>query len=158
MHASKSKSKTSVVHICIVGDYGDVDAPSLKVLQGMGYGPDAGGAIVSWNWDPVDWSGRSVAEIQVMAQQLNNISAGAISLNHEVAPTTADFRVNGSLIPNGIKPFAQVMIEFLKAKGWNLVTVDKCLGFPAGSMYRPSTPTDLVCGDSSAFGGISCAA
>jgi peptidoglycan/xylan/chitin deacetylase (PgdA/CDA1 family) len=149
-----------VVPTCFRPPYGDYDANSLAVLQGMGYGEDAGGAIVTWNLDPVDWDpsvhGNTFnAQVADMANEYTAqigitkpTDSMFMTLNHDVWNTTADFRTTaqGGNYPNNV-PLAQKVVELLKPAGWKFVTLDECLGMPAGSFYRPYTPTDLVCSD-----------
>lgn len=132
---------------------------SFSVLQAMGYGPDATGGIIGWDFDPQDWNqhkygaNNTLVEMQNLMSSLNrSIPPGAISLLHDVAPITADF---GTLIPRGIKPFAQIIVEYFLGNGWNFVTVDECIGNPVGSMYRHPSGSDFVCGDSASFYGKS---
>ena len=136
------------------GDFGDLESnsSSLKVLQAMGYGLDAQGGIIGWNFDSQDWKqdlyGANNTDRQLfdMSASLNGtIPSGAIALLHDTSPISSDFRPFGSLIPLNIKPFTQVAIEYLSQR--NFVTVDECIGNPVGSMYRPVTKSDLVCGD-----------
>ncbi|KAJ4402048.1 hypothetical protein N0V91_007553 [Didymella pomorum] len=149
-----------VVPTCFRPPYGDYNDDSLAVLQGMGYGEDAGGAIVTWDLDPVDWdpSQHGTTPTAQIADMVNefNVQIGSttpaastfMTLNHDVWNTTADFRTSaqGGPYPNVI-PLAQKVIELLKPKGFNFVTLDECLGKAAGSFYRPETPTDRVCSD-----------
>lgn len=160
-----------VLKYVIVGDYDDT---SLKILQGMGFGPDNGGAIVTWNleypftnasptdWDPIEHGSTPSAQIANMTREFRVQSSSGpgsssfISLNHDVAPTTADFRKNGALVPKHIKPLAQRSIEYLKTKKWQFVTIDQCLGRPIGSMLRQPNPSDNVCGDEFSEDGFTC--
>ncbi|KAH7392398.1 hypothetical protein DE146DRAFT_139450 [Phaeosphaeria sp. MPI-PUGE-AT-0046c] len=149
-----------VVPTCFRPPYGDYDANSLAVLQGMGYGEDAGGAIVTWDLDPVDWDPSvhgNTPNVQIadmvneFTTQIGNTAPGAstfMTLNHDVWNTTADFRTpaQGANYPN-VVPLAQKVVELLKPKGFKFVTLDECLGKPAGSFYRPATPDDSVCSD-----------
>lgn len=133
---------------CFRPPYGDYDGNSLQVLQGMGY------SIIAYNVDPVDWDAKSYsdnvqAQISAMTYEIINQTAtkgGFISQNHDVAPTTADFRERGFFVTNKVKPLAQEAIEHLQSKGLKLVRLDECLGLPHDSMYRSPNPNDLVCG------------
>lgn len=149
-----------VVPTCFRPPYGDYDFNSLAVLQGMGYGEDSGGAIVTWDLDPVDWDpyvhgSTSNAQISDMVNEYRTqigttqpTASTFMTLNHDVWNTTADFRTTaqGGHYPD-VVPLAQKVVELLKPAGWNFVTLDECLGKPAGSFYRPYTPTDTVCSD-----------
>lgn len=154
------RSILGVVPTCFRPPYGDYDANSLGVLQGMGYGEDSGGAIVSWDLDPVDWDpsvhgNTPKAQIADMlnefVQQIGSTTAGAstfMTLNHDVWNTTADFRTSAQGGPYpGVVPLAQKVVELLKPKNFKFVTLDECLGKPAGSFYRAETPNDAVCSD-----------
>jgi len=155
-----------VVPTCVRPPYGDFDATSLRVLQGLGYGEDSGGAIVTWNLDAVDWdpAGYGTTTTVQVAGMMDSIKedtknqiskTGFVTLNHDVWNTTADFRNPGALLP-GVKPFTQQFVEYMKTQKWKFVRLDECLGRPVGSMYRAATPSDLYCGDSGSYGGGSC--
>jgi peptidoglycan/xylan/chitin deacetylase (PgdA/CDA1 family) len=158
-----------VIPTCVRPPYGDYDATSLRVLQGLGYGEDSNGAIVTWNLDEMDWD--PAASGTTPTQQINEMTTGLeqdtknqitktgfVTLNHDVWNTTADFRPapNGTLVPNKIKPFTQRTIEYLQSQKWKLVLLDECLGRPTGSLYRSVTPSDTICGDSGSYGAGSC--
>lgn len=149
-----------VVPTCFRPPYGDTNDDSLAVLQGLGYGVDSGGVVVSWDLDIVDWNpavhgntpqaqiNDEVAELQRQIANTQPADSTFLTLNHDVWNTTADFRTpdQGGNYPN-IVPYAQRAIELLKPAGWNFVTLDECMGKPAGSFYRPSNPNDYVCSD-----------
>lgn len=154
------KQILGVIPTCMRPPYGDYDAPSLRVLQNMGYGADQGGAIVTWNDDPADWDPLSYSTdpataINDMLKEFQNEmkSFGGskfISLDHDTWNTTADFRTaaaGGTLVPKNIKPLAQRIYEYLKGAGYSMVRLDQCLGRPVGSMYRTPNANDDVCGD-----------
>ncbi|KAI9105761.1 hypothetical protein DFS34DRAFT_27815 [Phlyctochytrium arcticum] len=149
---------------CIRPPYGDYDSAALKVLRGLGYYKDTAlgfkGAVVNWNLDPVDWDpsvhGSTIAaQVTDLRKEYVDQTAGVtaakskfITLNHDVHNTTADFRPNGQLLTQTppVKPLAQQAVEYIKTKGYRFVTIDECLGFPVGSMYRAPTMTDENCG------------
>lgn len=143
---------------CIRPPYGDYDNSTLRILQGLGYGDDSKGAIVDWNLDPVDWDPPQHGNTpkQQINDMVNEINIGTVdgplqsswlSLMHDTQNTTADFRVNGSILKLGLKPFAQRAVEYLKPKGWTFVRLDQCMGQAVGSMYRAPNANDDVCGD-----------
>lgn len=152
---------------CIRPPYGDYDAYSLRVLQGMGYGEDNGGAIVLWNldavdWDPAGYGTTTTDQVQGMMDSIKQdtknklAKTGFVTLNHDVWNTTADFRnPGGSMLPT-VKPFTQQFVEYMKSQKWRFVRLDECLGKPINSMYRKANPSDLYCGDSGSYGGGSC--
>ncbi|KAH7081987.1 hypothetical protein BKA63DRAFT_223896 [Paraphoma chrysanthemicola] len=149
-----------VVPTCIRPPYGDYDLNSLAVLQGMGFGEDSGGTITTWDVDPVDWDPSqhgNTPTVQIAdmlreyVDQIGSVQPGASTfntLNHDVHNTTADFRTTaqGGNYPN-VVPLAQKVVELLKPKGWNFVTMDECMGRAPGSFYRPATPSDSICSD-----------
>jgi peptidoglycan/xylan/chitin deacetylase (PgdA/CDA1 family) len=149
-----------VVPTCFRPPYGDYDANSLAVLQGMGYGDDSGGAVVTWDLDPVDWDPSQhgttpnaqiadmVNEFKTQVGSTTPAASTFMTLNHDVWNTTADFRTTaqGGTYPN-VVPLAQKVVELLKPAGFKFVTLDECLGKPAGSFYRPITPSDSICSD-----------
>jgi peptidoglycan/xylan/chitin deacetylase (PgdA/CDA1 family) len=149
-----------VVPTCFRPPYGDYDANGLAVLQGMGYGDDSGGAVVTWDLDPVDWDPSQhgttpnaqiadmVNEFKTQVGSTTPAASTFMTLNHDVWNTTADFRTTaqGGTYPN-VVPLAQKVVELLKPAGFKFVTLDECLGKPAGSFYRPATPSDSICSD-----------
>ncbi|KAK9728922.1 hypothetical protein K7432_000675 [Basidiobolus ranarum] len=129
-----------VVPTCMRPPYGDTDSYSRQVLKRMGY------TVVTWNVNPVDWN--PVNSIDEMYLEYVNQSGSAstlegkfISLNHDVWNTTADFR--SPSYPKTL-PLAQRAIEYLKCRGWKLVSLPACLG--EQPYYRNPNPSDEVCG------------
>ena len=149
---------------CVRPPFGDIGNNAAKILQAMGYAPDSNGGkagIILWNMDPVDYNPSihgtgAVNQINDMLNeyklQLNppaNLglpsidstftggvigSPSTISLMHDIWSTTADFRPNGLIIPKQTVPLTQKAVEYLKTKGYQMVRIDECLGFPIDSM------------------------
>ncbi|ORX89885.1 glycoside hydrolase/deacetylase [Basidiobolus meristosporus CBS 931.73] len=131
-----------VVPTCMRPPYGDTDSNSRKVLKRMGY------TVVTWNVNPVDWTPANSIDEKYLeyTYQTGNTSpleGQFIALNHDVWNSTADFR-----FPNYPKtlPLAQRAIEYLKCRGWRLVSLPTCLG--QQPYYRSPNPSDESCGDS----------
>ncbi|GJN93944.1 hypothetical protein Rhopal_007003-T1 [Rhodotorula paludigena] len=88
--------------------YGSYNDRALKVLQQRGY------TVVNWNFDSGDTAGKSASQI-ISAYNKLAYPNPYIALNHETKSVTVD-----QVIPK--------VVPMLKAKGYKLVTVDKCLG------------------------------
>ena len=127
---------------CIRAPYGDISSQGSRLLRRMGFE-----AFVHWKVDPRDWDPEFFGidpKTQINGMMNKTFSTrpkSTISLNHDVVPTTADFKFLGK---TGIKPLTQKMVEFLEGQGFKFVTIDKCIGKPVGSMYRPIYPYDYI--------------
>lgn len=145
-----------VVPKCVRPPYGDFDSPSLRVMQGLGYGEDSGGAIIMWNLDEVDWDPSSYGpnistQIKGMTDGLKeDVTTGNdtswITLNHDIWKSTADFRKDGDILSKGLVPFTKKTVDFFRSKNIKIVSLETCLGRLPGSLYRAVDGNDQFCG------------
>ncbi|KAG1441608.1 hypothetical protein G6F56_011401 [Rhizopus delemar] len=94
---------------------GSYDANALEVLKDLGY------SAVNWDLDTNDWRAHDFDQEKSAYEEMENDSAethGHITLEHEVYDQTV----------NTLVPWA---IEYVKAKGYEFVTVSDCIGVEA---------------------------
>ncbi|KAI8070429.1 hypothetical protein BC940DRAFT_296066 [Gongronella butleri] len=95
--------------------YGSVTEDDVQLLNSFGY------AVVNWSIDEQDWNNNPPLqqELDTLNAALNTpTSQGYISLEHDVYEQTA-------------KELAPKIVEAVKAKGLQFVSVSDCLGVPA---------------------------
>ncbi|KAG1438785.1 hypothetical protein G6F56_012523 [Rhizopus delemar] len=94
---------------------GSYDANALSVLKKLGY------SVVNWDLDTNDWRAHDFTQEKSAYQEMDKDTAqslGHITLEHEVYEQTV----------NELVPWA---IDYLKTKGYQLVTASDCIGVEA---------------------------
>ncbi|KAI7824774.1 nidulans chitin deacetylase [Gamsiella multidivaricata] len=102
--------------------YGSVNDVSLDYLNSKGY------KIIKWTIDTNDWKhdGDATASMGPYEEALSSFDAhdrGFISLMHDTHPTTV-----AHLVP--------AAIQYAHDRGFKMVTVGECLGYPRSKWYR----------------------
>jgi peptidoglycan/xylan/chitin deacetylase (PgdA/CDA1 family) len=99
--------------------FGLTNSETLQILGNLGY------KVVIWNIDSNDWlydnPTQQMAEIAPIVNAANSTRDSFILLDHDTKTTT--------------EQWVEMLIPYLKSKGYDLVTVAECLGDTAP--YKP---------------------
>ncbi len=106
--------------------YGDLDPTVLTSLGEMGY------HVVNWSVDSNDW--RSLSKAQVLANVLPHVQPGAIILQHSASGGPQE-NLNGTVAA------LPVIIDTLRVKGYQFVTIPELLASDSKTVHAPTHPT-----------------